>query len=61
MTPASADMFDMVDSKYLDMKKRELFHCVVAQNSFISERGRQDIQLIVAVLCTQSQKPTEKD
>ena len=56
--PAGADMFDVVDSNYLDTEKRELFHRVVAQNLFISKRGRQDIQPIIAVLCARVQKPT---
>ena len=60
-TPEGTDMFHVVDSKYLDTEKRELFHQVLVQNLFISKRGRQDIQSIIAVLCTRVQKPTEKD
>lgn len=44
-----------------DTDQRELFHRVVAKNAFISKRGRQDVQLIAAVLCTRAQKPSEKD
>lgn len=54
VTPTSADMFDAVDSKYLSAEKRELFHQIAAQNIFISKRGGQDIQPIIAVLCAQA-------
>lgn len=60
-SPASPDMFEVVNSEYLDTEKRELFHCVVAQNLFMSKRGKQDTQPTIAVLCAQVQKPKEKD
>lgn len=60
-TPASADMFDMVDSEHLDTKKRELFHCSMEQNLFVSKRDRQYMQPIIAVLYAQVQKLTGKD
>lgn len=52
MTPAGHIMFEESMSKYLDSKKRELFHRVVVQNSFISKCSRQDIQPIIAGLFT---------
>ena len=60
MTPASTDVFEAVESAFLDAKQQELFHQVTVQNLFMSEQGQQDIQPIIAVLCTQVQKPTEK-
>ena len=54
-------MFDKGTSEHLETKQRELFHHVVGQNPFISERGQQDIQPTVAVSCAGVQKLTKKD
>ena len=37
------DMFSKGSGKILEDEKRELFHRTVAQNLFVSKRGRQDI------------------
>ena len=59
--PATSDMFDSVDEKYLDDDQRELFHRTTAKALFLCKRARPDTQPIVLVLCTRVKKPTEKD
>jgi hypothetical protein len=52
-TPAKRDLFDINDdSPALPDKKREIFHSVVAKLLYVSKRGRLDIQLATAFLCT---------
>ena len=59
--PASPDMFDEGQGKYLDEEKRELFHRTTAKALFLCKRARPDIQPIVSVLCTQVKKPAQRD
>ena len=61
MMLAGQDMFEKGNDKYLEKEQQELFKRVMAQNLFISKQGRQDIQPIIAVLCTRVQKSTDKD
>jgi hypothetical protein len=52
-TPAKRDLFDINDdSTALPSKKKEIFHSVVAKLLYVSKRGRLDIQLATAFLCT---------
>ena len=60
-SPAQNDMFSKDSGKILEDDKRELFHRTVAQNLFVSKRGRQDIQPIISVLCTRVKQPTESN
>ena len=59
--PATSDMFDVGEEKYVDTVERELFHRTTAKALFLCKRARPDIQPIVAVLCTRVKKPTVKD
>ena len=59
--PATADMFESEEERYLDTEQRELFHRTTAKALFLCKRARPDIQPIVSVLCTRVKKPTEKD
>ena len=59
--PATADMFDSGEEKYLETKQRELFHRTTAKALFLCKRARPDVQPIVSVLCTRVKKPTERD
>jgi hypothetical protein len=61
-TPAKKDLFETNDNSELLVKeKAELFHSVVAKLLYISKRGRIDIQLAVAFLCTRVSCCTETD
>jgi hypothetical protein len=60
-TPAGHDLFDQHDNiayKKLEPTKKELFHSMVAKGLFLASRGRPDIQLTIAHLCTRVQEPT---
>ena len=60
-TPASDKVFDVDESPKLDVKRVELRHMFVAKALFIAKRGRPDIQVPVAFLCSRVQEPTEQD
>ena len=60
-TPASDKVFDVDESPKLEARRAELLHMFVAKALFIAKRGRPDIQVPVAFLCTRVQKPTEQD
>ena len=60
-TPASDKVFDVDESPKLEQKRAELLHMFVAKALFIAKRGRPDIQVPVAFLCTRVQEPTEQD
>jgi len=61
MTPSSSGLLQQGNSKLLDKKRKEQFHTAVAQALYLSKRGRPDIHLTVAVLCTRVQNSTESD
>jgi len=48
-------------SPLLSIDDAELFHRLVARLLFASKRGRPDIQVCVAFLCTRVKAPTEED
>ena len=60
-TPASDKIFDVDESPKLEARRAELLHMFVAKALFIAKRGRPDIQVPVAFLCTRVQEPTEQD
>jgi hypothetical protein len=61
-TPARKGLFDIdEDSGELTKGAREIFHSVVAKLLYVSKRGRQDIQLPIAFLCTRVACSTEQD
>jgi hypothetical protein len=61
-TPAKKDLFEInTKSPSLEKKKAERFHSVVAKLLYISKRGRIDIQLAIAFLCTRVSCPTDED
>ena len=60
-TPAAENLFEIHDSPLLDKPKAETFHSHVAKNLCFSERGRPDIQVAVAFLCTRVKNPTQQD
>jgi hypothetical protein len=61
-TPAKKNLFDIDESsKLLADPERDIFHSIVAKLLYVSKRGRLDIQLAVAFLCTRVSCSTEKD
>jgi hypothetical protein len=61
-TPAKRDLFDVnSDATPLDKQKMELFHSIVAKLLYIAKRGRIDILLAVAFLCTRVSCSTSDD
>ena len=60
-TPAAENLFEIHDSPTLDKPKAETFHSHVARNLCFSKRGRPDIQVAVAFLCTRVKEPTQQD
>jgi hypothetical protein len=61
-TPAKKTLFDVDDSqKELPVPKKEVFHRIVAKLLYVSKRGRPDIQLPIAYLCTRISVSTEHD
>ena len=60
--PASQNLFKVnPDSPLLSNNDAELFHRLVACLLFASKRGRLDIQVSIAFLCTRVIAPTEDD
>ena len=52
-TPAKRDLFEIdEESEELSDDKQEIFHKVVAKLLYVSKRGRMDILLPIAFLCT---------
>lgn len=45
----------------MDIARREIFHSVTAKLLYVSHRGRLDIELPIAFLCTRVSKSTEQD
>jgi hypothetical protein len=61
-TPARRDMYEIDEkSKLLDPKRSAIFHSIVAKNLYVSHRGRLDVQLPIAFLCTRVSCSTEQD
>jgi hypothetical protein len=61
-TPAKKDLFVVNDKlPLLTKEKADRFHSVVAKLLYISKRGRVDIQLAIAYLCTRVSCCTEGD
>jgi hypothetical protein len=61
-SPAKRDLFEIDEkSKALGEEKMGVFHSVVAKLLYVSKRGRLDIQLTIAFLCTRVSCSTEKD
>jgi hypothetical protein len=61
-TPAKANLFE-VDEQWAKLceDKADRFHSVVAKLLYISPRGRIDIQLAIAFLCTRVSCSTDQD
>ena len=61
-TPAGEDLFRQKSSndKKLQQDKAEAFHTTVAQELFLTKRGRPDLQELL-FLCTRVQQPNEED
>ena len=45
----------------MDKPQGEIFHTFVAKNLYLCKRGRPDIQVAVAFLCTRVKSPTQED
>ena len=61
-SPAKRDLFEInEDSGDLTEKDHEIFHSVVAKLLYVSIRGRLDIILPIAFLCTRVACSTEQD
>ena len=60
--PARKDLFEIKeDSPKLCKERADRFHRIVAKLLYISKRGRIDIQLAIAFLCTRVSCSTEQD
>ena len=61
-TPASLYLFEVNENAIkLTKDKKEIFHRTTAKLLFVSRRGRPDIQLPIAFLCTRTTKSDEDD
>jgi hypothetical protein len=61
-SPAQKNLFEIdEESGLLSVADSETFHSVVAKLLYVSKRGRLDIQLAIAFLCTRVSCSTEKD
>ena len=61
-TPARKNIFEVAaDSPLLENGKAEVYHKVVAKLLYVSHRGRPDIQLAVAFMCTRVSCSTDQD
>jgi hypothetical protein len=61
-TPAKKNLFDIdEEGTPLGNEDRDNFHSIVAKLLYVSKRGRLDIQLAIAFLCTRVACSTEKD
>jgi hypothetical protein len=62
VTPANKNIFEINDAApLLDKERSDRFHRVVAKLLYVSHRGRPDIQLAVAFLCTRVSRSTTQD
>ena len=61
-SPATRDLFEIdQDSEKLNTTQNETFHSIVAKLLYVSIRGRPDIELAVAFLCTRVSCSTKQD
>jgi len=61
-TPAKKDLFEIDEkSQSLDKDGADLFHSIVAKLLYVAKRGRIDIQLTIAFLCTRVSCSTKQD
>ena len=61
-TPSRRTLFEIdPDSPKLNETRSEMFHSIVAKQLYVSHRGRPDVQLPIAFLCTRVSKSTEQD
>ena len=60
-TPALDNLFETGQSAPLDRVQAELFHTIVAKALFLCKRGRPDIHLPTAYLCTRVRMPLTDD
>ena len=61
-SPAALYLFEVNDdTPKLPKEKKEIFHRITAKLLFVSRRGRPDIQLTIAFLCTRTTKSDEDD
>ena len=62
VTPANRKLFEVSEeSPDLDQNKREVFHSITAKLLYVSQRGRMDIQLAIAFLCSRVSCSTAED
>lgn len=61
LTPASNNLFEIGNSKFLGKGRAEFYRTFVAKNLFLCKRVRPDVQPTVAILATRVQKPTESN
>ena len=62
VTPANKNIFEINENApLLDKEHSDRFHRVVAKLLYTSHRGRPDIQLAVAFLCTRVSRSTTRD
>ena len=62
-TPAAAHLFNINETNpvLLDEEKQELFHHMVMQLMYLSQRGRPDLRTAVSFLCTRVYTPDMDD
>ena len=60
-TPATADLYDVVQSELLDSDMKEFFHSVVAKLLYLAKRVRPDLLTSVGYLAKRVREPTEMD
>lgn len=61
-TPAKKDLFEVDEAAILlDKAKSEVYHKVVAKLLYVSQRGRPDIQVAIAFMCTRVSCSTTQD
>ena len=62
VSPATRDLFEInTKSLRLDNERDKIFHSIVAKLLFVLHRGRQDVHLPIAFLCTRVSPSTKQD
>ena len=61
LTPANENLFSVDNGETIDKTKSEQHHTFVAKGSFVSKRGRPNMQPATSESCTQVQEPNEGD
>ena len=59
--PANNDLFKEDTSKKLTEQEQEVFHRTVVKALFLCKRGRPDIHMAVAVLCSRVRNPGRQE